>query len=212
MLSKQKTKQNRDLLNNPRIYQDIADGVKNMLACANTSDRYNATFGADDLNHGMLKGAVMDSSVGGCANAIKRKYCNTPSDRWHASAIKGIEQDTIQHTFEDKIAVQLDTLKKLGKFPKKGLGIAIDMHLIPRYDRVPGEDLTRSKYKNGTTYFERYMTVQCVNDKMRSAGQNVSHTLYMYMCLRKPCNSKMNLRHLVNNFYFSRYGSNTLNY
>ena len=47
---------------------------------------------------------------------------------------------------------------------------------------------------------------------MHSAGQNVSHTLYMYMCLRKPCNSKMNLRHLVNNFYFSRYGSNTLNY
>ena len=51
--------------------------------------------------------------------------------------------------------------------PKKGLDVAIDMHLIPRYDRVPGEDLTRSKYKNGTTYFERYMTVQCVNDKMR---------------------------------------------
>ena len=41
------------------------------------------------------------------------------------------------------------------------------MHLIPRYDRVPGEDLTRSKYKNGITYFERYMTVQCVNEKMR---------------------------------------------
>ena len=168
MLSKQKTKQDRDLLNNPRIYQDIADGVKNMLACANTSNRHNAIFGTDDLNHGMLKGAVMDSSVGGCANAIKRKDCNTPSDRWYASAIKGIEQDTVQHMFEEKIAVQLDTLKKLGKFPKKGLDIAIDMHLIPRYDRVPGEDLTRSKYKNGTTYFERYMTVQCVNDKMRT--------------------------------------------
>ena len=42
------------------------------------------------------------------------------------------------------------------------------MHLIPRYDRVLGEELTRSKYKNGTTYFERYMTVQCVNDKMRT--------------------------------------------
>ena len=101
-----------------------------MLACANTSNRHNAIFGTDDLNRGMLKGAVMDSSVGGCANAIKRKDCNTPSDRWYASAIKGIEQDTVQHMFEDKVAVQLDTLKKLGKFPKKGLDIAIDMHLI----------------------------------------------------------------------------------
>ena len=138
-----------------------------MLACANISNRHNAIFGTDDLNHGMLKGAIMDSSVGGCANAIKRKDCNTPSDRWYASAIKGIDQDIIQHMFKDKIAEQIDTLKKLDKFPKKGLDIAIDMHLIPRYDRVPGEELTRSKYKNGTTYFERYMTVQCVNDSMR---------------------------------------------
>ena len=46
-----------------------------MLACANISNRHNAIFGTDDLNHGMLKGAIMDSSVGGCANAIKRKDC-----------------------------------------------------------------------------------------------------------------------------------------
>ena len=90
-MSKQKTKQDRDLLNNPRIYQDIADGVKIILACANTSNRHNAIFGTDDLNHGMLKGAVMDSSVGECANAIKRKDCNTPSGRRYASAIKGID-------------------------------------------------------------------------------------------------------------------------
>ena len=138
-----------------------------MLACTNTSDRYNAIFGTDDLNYGMLKGAVMDSSVGGCANAQKRKHCSTLSDRRIASAIKGIEQDAIQHAFEDKIAGQLDILKRLGRLSKKGLDLAIDTHLIPRYDRVPGEDLTRAKYKNGTTYFERYMTVRCVNDKMR---------------------------------------------
>ena len=90
-----------------------------MLACTNTSTRHNAIFGTDDLNHGMLKGAIMDSSVGECANAIKRKHCNTPSDRWYASAIKRIEQNRIQYTFEDKIAGQLDTLKKLDKFPKK---------------------------------------------------------------------------------------------
>ncbi len=141
--------------------------MKNMLACANTSNRYNAVFGTDNLNHGMLRGATMDSSVGGCANAVKRTHCDAPSDRWHASAIKGMEQGTVQRAFEEMVAVQLDTFKKLGKFPKEGLDIAIDMHLIPRYDRAPGGELTRSKYKNGTTYFERYMTVQCVNDKMR---------------------------------------------
>ncbi len=161
---RQKTRQSRELLNNPRIYEDVADGAKNMLACANTSDRYNATFGPDDLNCGMLKAATM---ILLWADAQRRKGCDTPSDRWIASAIKGIEQDAIQHTLEDKIARHLETLKRLGRFPKKGLDMAIDMHLIPRYDRVPGAELTRSKYKNGTKYFERYMTVQCVNDKMR---------------------------------------------
>ena len=67
----------------------------------------------------------------------------------------------------EKIAAQLGTFKRLGRLPKEGLDMAIDMHLIPRYDRVPGGELTRAKYKNGTTYFERYMTVQCVNNKMR---------------------------------------------
>ena len=46
-----------------------------MLACTNISDRHNVIFGTDDLNHDMLKGAVMDSAVmdsavGRCANAI----------------------------------------------------------------------------------------------------------------------------------------------
>ena len=134
---------------------------------APTHQRYNATFGTNYLNHGMLKGAITDSSVGGCANVIRGKRCDTPSDRWYASAIKGIEQNTVQHAFEDKMAEQLGTIKRLGKFPKKGLGIAIDMHLIPRYDRVPGEELTCSKHKNGTTYLALH-EVQCVNDSMRT--------------------------------------------
>ncbi len=62
------------------------------------------------------------------------------------------EQDAIQHALEGQIARHLETLKRLGRFPKKGLDMAIDMHLIPRYDRVPGAELTRSKYKNGTKY------------------------------------------------------------
>ena len=89
-----------------------------MLACANISNRHNAIFGTDDLNHGMLKEAILNSLVEGCANAIKRKHCNTPSDREYALVIKGIEQDTIQHMFEDKIVRQIDT-QKTSKVSKK---------------------------------------------------------------------------------------------
>ena len=124
MLSRQKTKQDCDLLNNSRIYPDIANGIKNMLSCANTSDRYNATFGTDDLNHGMLKKTIMDSSVGICAITTGSKHCDTPSDRWCASAIKEIEQEVIRCAFEEKVAGQIDIFKRLGRFPKKKLDIA----------------------------------------------------------------------------------------
>ncbi len=115
----------------------------------------------------MLSAAIMDSSVGGCANAVKQKNNNMPSDRWYASAIKGITQESVQDVFQSQIARQIKILKKMGKIPKKGITVAIDLHLICRYDRTHGEELTRSKYKNDTTYFERYITVHCVDDTMR---------------------------------------------
>ena len=62
---------------------------------------------------------------------------------------------------------QLRRLSALGMLPGDGLVVAIDMHLIPRYDRTRGEELARSRYKNGTKYFERYITIQCVNDGAR---------------------------------------------
>ena len=45
-----------------------------------------------------------------------------------SSAIKGMEQDAVQHAFEEKIAAQLGTFKRLGRLPKEGLDMAIDMH------------------------------------------------------------------------------------
>lgn len=119
LLLRQKTKQIRDLLNNPKTYRDIVDGVKSMRAYANTSNKHNATFGTDDLNHGMLKKTIMDSSVGICAITTGSKHCDTPSDRWCASAIKEIEQEVIRCAFEEKAAGQLDIFKRLSRFPKK---------------------------------------------------------------------------------------------
>ena len=61
--------------------------MKSTLACTDMPNR-QLIFGTDDLNHGMLKGAITDSSAGRCANAIKRRHCNTPSDRSYAPATR----------------------------------------------------------------------------------------------------------------------------
>ncbi len=45
--------------------------------------------------------------------------------------------------------------------------MAIDKHLIPRYDKNPGPELLRSKSKNGTWKFEGYITAQCVDKGRR---------------------------------------------
>ena len=83
--------------------------------------------------------------------------------------IKSVDAKHLQKALKNKINNQIHTLKKHGRIPKKKGGIiaAVDMHLIPRYDKKPGEELTRSRYKDGTTYFERYMTVQCVDANIK---------------------------------------------
>ena len=47
------------------------------------------------------------------------------------------------------------------------MNVAIDMHLIPRWDRKHGAELVRSKAKRGTHLFERYITVQCVTRRIQ---------------------------------------------
>ncbi len=41
-LLKQKSRQCRDLENNPRIYEHVADGGRNMLSCVRMSGKHNA--------------------------------------------------------------------------------------------------------------------------------------------------------------------------
>ncbi len=51
--------------------------------------------------------------------------------------------------------------------PKDGIVVVIDMHLISGYDCTRGDELTIYRYKNGTKYFEWYITIQCANDSIR---------------------------------------------
>lgn len=162
-MSRQKTKQGRSMTNDPRIYDGVASRLEGVLAEVPVSNRHNAVYGTGDLNGVLLRGTVRDASGGGCANAAH----GMPSDRWVASMLGSLAPDTAQRMFEGQVRQQVDMMSKLGKIPKGGITVAIDCHLVCRYDRKPGEELTRSRYKNGTKYFERYITVQCVDRRMR---------------------------------------------
>ena len=60
------------------------------------------------------------------------------------------------------ISGQVASIKAAGRFPKRPV-VAIDKHLIPRYDKKWRNKLVRSKRKGGTNVFETYITAQCVS-------------------------------------------------
>ena len=69
----------------------------------------------------------------------------------------------MMNDFASSVRLQLDAMHEFGQVSSDGMVIAIDMHLIPRWDKKPGIDLTCSRRKNGTGTFERYITAQCVD-------------------------------------------------
>ena len=156
------------MLNNRKLYQDVADGLEPILSCINMPEGHNIKFDLGDLNSTMMAAMLMDASIGGCANAVKTKYgSRTPSDRWCADKLKKTDTEKLQKEFALSVRRHIKTLRKKGKIPKKGVTIAIDLHKIERYDKDQTDDLTHSKYSNGTAYFERYMTVSCVDKKVK---------------------------------------------
>ena len=92
-MNHQKDRLRRDLRNNPRIFESVEKSLKDgIVSCARISDRYNATYGKDNFNSGMLQAAMLDASVGGCGAARRKatdpspftsRYSrHSPSDEW----------------------------------------------------------------------------------------------------------------------------------
>ena len=87
-----------------------------------------------------------------------------PCGQWFSDRLAGVDVREAVDSFCGMAAAQLGGLEEAGMMPEGGWTVALDMHKICRYDRTRGEELTRSKYENGTMYFERYMSVQCADE------------------------------------------------
>ena len=75
----------------------------------------------------------------------------------------------MMNDFASSVRLQLlDAMHELGQVADEGMAIATDMYsIIPRWDKKSGTDLTRSRRKNSTRTFERYITAQCVDGEPR---------------------------------------------
>ena len=163
-----------DMLNNPRIYQDVLDTIKTgMSPCIVVSRRYNAIYGTEDFHRCMAGVCAHGRQVAGCARSSKRigsaaAADSRPSDEWMRDVASKTRGSDVYKCFAKTASLQLGQLRGMGLLGKgQEVDVAIDMHLIPRYDKKHGAELVRSRAKDGTHVFERYITIQCTVQNRR---------------------------------------------
>ena len=173
----QKDRLRRDLRNNPRIFEGVAKSLKDgIVSCAKVSSRYNATYGKDDFNAGMLQAAMLDASVGGCGAArrkatdsspyVSRYSRHSPSDEWFRNILSKTDEVESVEAFNLEAKRQLGELHAAGRLPEV-LNVAVDLHQISCHSKKMRPNLKGGKRKGGTNWFETYITAQCVNPGSR---------------------------------------------
>ncbi len=103
-----------------------------------------------------------------------------PTDEWFRDIAAKTDPEDLCSVFTRSAAAHMAHIRRLEggggggsdgplrpAFRDEDVTVAVDMHLIPRYDKSPGEELVRSKSRDGTSHFERYITMQCIDEQKR---------------------------------------------
>ena len=100
---------------------------------------------------------------------LARGHRESPRGEWISNICLRVDPYGMGKSLEKAMSANLDRLQSLGLFSGKRVDIAIDIHLIRRWDRKHGAELVRSKSKGKTGSFERYIAAQCVRPGMQMA-------------------------------------------
>ena len=134
------------------------------------SRRHNSLWGSSDVHNSIMSICLRNSYA---ESGLKRLAVESgnccPSGSWIRKRIRKIPQKTMQVWLHHAMDSTVSKLKDLGVF-ERPVTVAIDKHLIPRYDRMPDDSLVRSKPKNSTKIFESYCTMQSVSQVRAQLG------------------------------------------
>ena len=151
------------MLSDVLTYENIASALSEFVKrCDIMPHGSNARHSRQNLIDIMMPASTCTASVGGYAASLQTTNHALPSGEWVRKTFARTRQEVVQQAIDDTISDQIAKLQKSGVL-KKSIHVAIDKHLIPRYDKKPGPDLLRSKSKKGTWRFEGYITAQCVD-------------------------------------------------
>ena len=98
---------------------------------------------------------------------LARGHRESPCGEWITNICLRVDPYGMAKSLEKAMSANLERLQSLGLLSGKRIDIAIDMHLIRRWDRKHGAELVRSKSKGKTGSFERYIAAQCIKPGMQ---------------------------------------------
>ena len=168
----------RGLANNPQQRASVMNDVEGVFdPNIPFSKKPNARYGPAVFHAIMMGAAALGASIFGYTAAVRRwttascmlarGHREYPCGEWISNICLRVDPYGMAKSLEKVMSANLDRLQSLRLLSGKRIDIAIDMHLIRRWDRKHGAELVRSKSKGKTGSFERYIAAQCIKPGMQ---------------------------------------------
>ena len=112
------------------------------------SSKNNSRFHNTDAHNSIMSLCLGNSySESGLKRLAMESGNNSPTGSWLRKIISKISQKTMLIQLHHSLDSTVSKLRELGVFDMP-VTVAIDKHLIPRYDKLPNHFLIQSKSKN----------------------------------------------------------------
>ena len=168
----------RCIANNPQQRASVMNDVEGVFnPNIPFSKKPNARYGPAVFHAIMMGAAALGASIFGYTAAVRRwttascmlarGHRESPCGEWITNICLRVDPYGMAKSLEKAMSANLERLQSLGLLSGKRIDIAIDMHLIRRWDRKHGAELVRSKSKGKTGSFERYIAAQCIKPGMQ---------------------------------------------
>ena len=138
-----------------------------MAACAGFSSRHNASYG---LGEWVAILAEMCSQSLTAESAVRnlKSTRDIPSAKWFRNMMKTVSPEGAEAVCNTMMERTVRLAKKSGMGRTGNVLVAIDKHLIGRFDKDNMGRPIYSAWKNGTNKFEAYATVQVVAERVNA--------------------------------------------
>ena len=132
------------------------------------SNKNNSRFHNADAHNSIMSLCLGNSYAESGLKRLAMESDNaSPTGSWLRKIISKISHKAMLIQLHHSLDSTISKLKELGVFDTP-VTVAIDKHLIPRYDKLSNHSLIKSKSKNSTNSFESYCTMQCVEKRIRA--------------------------------------------